>query len=229
MDTATAAADGDVDQDHLDRSQKVWDRWSNRYGRSEKDFAPMLDDAVERLDVARGDTVLEVGCGPGTNFERLSEQVGTEGIIVAFDYSPKMVERARERASDQGLDNVEVFRADATQVELEPESFDAALASLTMSVMPDAEAAVRRVYETLVPGSRFVVFDVRCVPSGPLRALNPFISWFYRWYANWNPDVDVPEAVQTVFGAVEVEETYLAGTTFRALATKAEESAPVDA
>jgi ubiquinone/menaquinone biosynthesis C-methylase UbiE len=229
MGDSTAPAGREVDQDHLDRSRKMWDRWSDRYGRSERDFAPMLDDAVERLDVTPGDTVLEVGCGPGTNFERIHDQVGTEGTIVAVDYSPKMVERARERAAEQGLDNVEVFRADATQVALDPGRFDAALASLSMSVMPDIEAAARRVHEALRPGAHFVVFDVRRVPSGSLRVLNPLIARFYRWYANWNADDDVEAAVRTVFGHVDVEATYLAGAAYRARTKRSEETAPPDA
>lgn len=222
MANATAPANGDVDQDHLDRSQKVWDRWSDKYGMSEKDFGPLLDGAVDRLELAPGDEVLEVGCGPGTNFERLREKVGEDGRIVAVDYSPKMVERARERAAENGWENVEVIRADATRVELEPGRFDAALASLSMSVMPDAEAATQRVHEALAPGARFAVLDLRCVPSGPLRVVNPFLSLFYRWFANWNPDEDVVEAVRETFGDVAVEETYAAGACYRALATKDE-------
>jgi demethylmenaquinone methyltransferase/2-methoxy-6-polyprenyl-1,4-benzoquinol methylase len=209
----------DADQEHLERSRKVWDRWSNYYGKSEQDFAPMLEEAVERLALDHGDTVLEIGCGPGVNFERLRRQVGTEGRIVAIDYSPKMVERARERVSTNGWDNIEVRCADATTVSLD-ETFDGALASLSMSVLPDATAATRRVYDALAPGSRFVVFDLRTVPAGPLRAVNPFLSLFYRWFANWNPDENVIGSLEATFDAVEVEQTYAAGACYRAVARK---------
>lgn len=201
---------------HLDRSERVWDRWSDRYSRSERDYAPMLDDAVERLNVEAGDAVLEIGCGPGTNFERLHEQVGPDGRIVAVDYSPEMVERARERATEHGLDNVDVIRADAASVAFDPGQFDAAFASLSMSVMPDIEAAARRVRDTLVPGARFVVFDVRCFPSGPLRVLNPLLSRFFQWYANWNAEGDVLAALATAFDDYEVVETYFAGMNYTA-------------
>ena len=218
----TQGGDGGGDhEEHLQRSRKVWDRWSDRYARSERDFAPMLDAAVGRLAVEAGDSVLEIGCGPGTTFERLTDLVGPDGRIVAVDYSPAMVERARERASERGWDHVEVIRADASSIELRAESFDAALASLSMSVVPDATAAARRVHDALVPGGRFVVFDLRCIPSGPLRVVNPFLSLFYRWYANWNADEDVVGSLRTVFGDVAVEETYAAGAAYRAVARKA--------
>lgn len=219
MSDTRGAADG-AHREHLERSEKVWNRWSDKYGKSERDFAPLLDDAVGRLGLEGGDTVLEIGCGPGTNFERLHDLVGPDGHIVAVDYSPAMVERARERADENGWDNVEVIRADASSLELAPERFDAALASLSMSVVPDATAAARGVSDALVPGGRFVVFDVRCVPSGPLRVVNPLLSLFYRWYANWNPDEDVTGAVESVFDDCAVDETYAAGTGYRLLATK---------
>lgn len=219
MDTAQGT-DGTVDEAHLARSERVWNRWSNWYGQSERDFAPLLDAAVERLDLEAGHAVLEIGCGPGTNLERLRERVGPDGTVLAVDYSPAMVERAEERVSDHGWENVEVRRADATQVDLEPAAFDAALAALSMSVMPDASAAAERVHGGLRPGGRFVVLDLRCVPSGPLRIVNPVLSICYRWVANWNPDEDVVGALETTFDDATVEETYAAGACFRAITTK---------
>ena len=220
MGTTNADPDSGVDREHLERSRTVWDRWSDYYGQSERDFGPLLDEAVQRLGLEAGDSVLEIGCGPGTNFERLLDLVGPDGRVVAVDFSPEMVAKARDRVAQHGWDNVDVIRADATQVRLDAERFDAALASLSMSVMPDATAAARRVHEALVPGGRFVVFDLRTVPSGPLRVVNPFLSLFYRWFANWNADEDVLAAVTDVFGAVDVEETYAAGACYRAVAQK---------
>lgn len=218
------AVDDEVDHEHLERSRRIWDRWSGWYGASERDFAPLLDDAVDGLGLDPGDEVLEIGCGPGTNVGRLRRTVGSEGRVVAVDYSPEMVERARERVADRGWENVEVVRADATRVALDPERFDGALASLSMSVMPDAEAAARRVFEALAHGARFVVLDLRLVPSGPLRLLNPLLSLFYRGFANWNPDEDALVALRTVFDDVTVEETYAAGACYRVVAMKAAES-----
>jgi SAM-dependent methyltransferase len=212
--------DETVDEAHLARSERVWNRWSDWYGQSERDFAPLLDAAVERLDLEAGDAALEIGCGPGTNLERLRERVGPDGCVLAVDYSPAMVERARERVAEHGWENVEVRRADATRVDLEPAAFDAALAALSMSVMPDASAAAERVHGALRPGARFVVLDLRCVPSGPLRIANPLLSLCFRWVANWNPDTDVVGSLEATFDDATVEETYAAGVCFRASTSK---------
>jgi demethylmenaquinone methyltransferase/2-methoxy-6-polyprenyl-1,4-benzoquinol methylase len=206
-----------VDEAHLERSRRVWDRWSDHYDRSEADFAPMREKAIDYLSLQSGDTVLDVGCGPGVNFESLRDAVGPDGYVLALDYSPAMVERARARVEDRGWTNVEVREADATTTDLESGRFDAAIATLSMSVLPDVERAARNVRRALAPGARFVVFDLRQIPEGPLRVLNPLLVRFFRWYANWNADDDVLAALADVFGDVEVVETYFAGANYTAV------------
>ena len=212
--------DGDYEE-HLERSRRKWDRWSDWYAMSESDFEPMREAAIDRLELEPGDRVLDIGCGPGVNFEPLRNEIGEEGRVVAVDYSPEMVAKARERVDDRGWENVEVRRADATRVDFAA-PFDAAIASLSMSVMPDVRRAVENVHRLLVPGAPFVVFDIRPFPEGPARVANPLVRRFLRWYANWNPDGDVLESLRAVFAACEVVETYTAGTTYTALCRKAD-------
>jgi len=213
------AADGHAD--HLARSRRVWDRWSDHYGLSESDFEPMREAAIEHLDLAAGDRVLDVGCGPGVNLETLRAAVGPEGEVVAVDYSPEMVAAARERVDEHGWDNVTVRRADASTADIGG-PYDAAVATLAMSVMPDVRAAVANVRDALVPGARFVVFDLRAVPSGPARVLNPLLRRFFYWFANWNPEGDVLGSLEGTFGQVEVVEAYALGAAYTAVATRAE-------
>ena len=204
---------------HLERSRRVWDHRSDRYGRSERDFEPIREAAIDRLDLQAGDRVLEIGCGPGVNFERLRGEIGPDGELVAVDYSPGMVENARERVAARGWENVEVRRTDAARVEFD-EQFDAAIATLALSVMPDARRVAETVSRSLRPGARFAVVDVRPVPSGPLRVLNPFIRRFFRWYANWNPANDVVGSLESVFRNCEIVATHFAGTAYTAVCEK---------
>ena len=215
--------DSDSDEGHLERSRRVWNWWSDHYELSESDYEPMRETAVGYLGLEPGDAVLDIGCGPGVNFELLRKAVGSEGRVVAVDYSPEMVDRARGRVADRGWENVAVRRADATRVELEPSAYDAAIATLSLSVMPSPERAVERVRDALVPGGRFAVFDIRLVPSGPLRIVNPLLARALHLVANWNADADVPAAAERVFGECEVVETYFAGVNYTAVATRPDE------
>lgn len=206
-------------QSHLARSRAVWDRWSGHYGPSERDLEPMRETAIDSLDLQPGDRVLEIGCGPGVNFERIRQDIGETGELLAVDYSPEMVENARQRVADHGWDDITVVRADATTADL-GDSFDAAVATLSMSVMPDIHDAVENVYRSLTPSGAFVVFDLRTIPSGPARIVNPLLWRFFYWFANWNPDGDVVESLTAVFERTEIVETYAAGAAYTALSVK---------
>lgn len=220
MDEASERFDTDRDyQSHLERSRRQWDRWSNWYAMSERDFEPMRETAIDRLGIEPGDRVLDIGCGPGVNLERLRADVGPTGQVIAVDYSPEMVTKARERVDCHSWENVEVVRADATRFDAD-KRFDAAIASLSLSVMPDVRRTVENIYRLLAPGARFVVFDIRPFPEGPARILNPLLRRFLRWYANWNPDDDVLETLRAVFAECVVLETYTAGTTYTVLCRK---------
>ena len=214
----------EMDDDHqafLERSRKKWDRWSRIYAINERDTESIRREMVDRLDLEPGDAVVEVGCGPGVNFELLRERVGPEGQVLGIDYSPEMVARAQDRIDEHGWENVNVRCEDATRADLDPESFDAAVAAQALSSMPDVRAVVELVYDALRPGGRLGVYGIRLVPSGPATVLNPFVLRFYRWFANWNDEEDVLAELERTFEAVEAVSTYALGTNYVTAATKA--------
>lgn len=212
----------------LERSCRKWDFWSDReslWGFYERDTREVRRNAVDHLDLDVGDRVLDVGCGPGTNFELLRDAVGATGRVVGVDLSPGMVDRANERVDGHGWDNVEVVRGDATRLSLTDERFDGAIATTSVSATPDVRATVRNVHEALDPGARFAVYDIRRVPSGPGRILNPLIVRFYRAFGKWNGEEDVLAELRRTFESTTVVETMALGTNYVAVATKADEDA----
>src|SRR5687767_12032425 len=69
---------------------------------------------IEIMDLAAGHTVLDIGCGPGTDLPRLVEAVGPTGRVLGVDHAPPMLDEARERMA--GLPNVELRLADAHEL-----------------------------------------------------------------------------------------------------------------
>lgn len=206
---------------HLDRSRRVWDRWSDHYGLSEQDFAPYREAAMDHLALSGGETVLDLGCGPGVNFGTLREAVGGTGRVVGVDLAPGMVRRARDRIEANGWANVEVVRGDGTRLPVGPERVDAAVATLSVSTMPDLPTVLAGVRDALAPGGRFVTFDIRPAPSGPARLLNPLVAPVLRRVANWNPEGDLAAALAATFETSEVVASYWGGFTFTAVSRTA--------
>lgn len=52
---------------------------------------------VEALGLRAGQTVADIGCGPGTDLGLLADSVGRDGSVIGVDHEPRMLEEARRR------------------------------------------------------------------------------------------------------------------------------------
>lgn len=172
--------------------------------------------SVEALELSAGDHVLELGCGPGNSLGRLREAVGPSGRVVAVDYSRGMAERAADRVRTAGWANVDVVCADATDLGVREDTFDAAYASMSLSAMPDPAAAVATAARCLRPEGRLVALDARPFQPLPLRVLNLLVVPVSRALTDWRPETDIPAEIETRFDEATVD-SYNGGTIYVAV------------
>jgi 16S rRNA (cytosine1402-N4)-methyltransferase len=64
-------------------------------------YPVMLEEAVEALRPAQGDTFVDATFGGGGHSRRVLEEIGTGGRLVGIDRDPQAVERVRDLASDE--------------------------------------------------------------------------------------------------------------------------------
>src|ERR1041384_8136590 len=57
----------------------------------------------DRIALANGEAVLDVGCGPGDDLFDMAEDAGPAGRLVGLDASDVMIAEARRRAKERGL------------------------------------------------------------------------------------------------------------------------------
>lgn len=192
----------------LRRGRRLWDLLSSSGRWAERWQGPVRVLILRHLDLHGGETVLDVGCGSGQHFEALRKAVGAGGRVIGIDYSSGMLKQARQLIEQQGWDNVEVRLGDASQPAMEQPDLaqhrvDAAIATFAISAMPDVYAALRNVRDTLRPGGRFFVIDLRLVPQGPAGVVVRFLGLCYRLLAGWAGQ-DVLTAIQETFDTVQV-------------------------
>lgn len=96
-----------------------------------------------------GDTVLDVGCGPGLNIAALQAAVGPSGTIIAIERSVPLLTVAAVRVARRGWDNVELINADPARVELSLRA-DAAVFAAAPDVL-DCPRAVANILRQLRP------------------------------------------------------------------------------
>lgn len=219
-----AGEDEATQRDSLaERGRQLYDRWAANqllYSLIAQANASAREQACSYLNLNDGESVLEIGCGPGVNLGLLVDGVGPEGTVVAIDYSAEMVQQASTRNRQLGWGNVEVTRGNVTQAPFKAETFDTAFASLVLSTIPGSREAIENVYQALKPGGRFVVFGAAArYHSGPMQLLNPLRTRFVSRAFN-HQQQDVISELQIVFDQVTIAETFRGESEFIAVAVK---------
>jgi len=145
----------------LDTVRKTFTDWAPIYDATHSWPLPLRREARLALGVQRGDRILDLACGTGLNFAHLRELVGKEGYVLGVDVTPAMLDIARQRIARRGWKNVEVREADAARLPFPDASFDKAICTFALSIIPDYVRAIDEVKRVLVPGGRFVALEMR--------------------------------------------------------------------
>jgi len=118
-------------------------------------FAPGRVAAVKHLDLQRGDSVLEVGIGTGLNLPLYPPACRLTGI----DLSAEMLDKAVERVQTLTMPNVTLKVMDATSLDFDAGEFDKAVATYTISAVPDPVAVLREMRRVVKPGGVIVLLN----------------------------------------------------------------------
>jgi SAM-dependent methyltransferase len=172
-----------------------------RLGLQHRLWRPLMLEGWRRAGVCEGQTVLDIGAGPGYAALDLADIVGGRGRVLALERSARFLEALKARAAAQGLTQVTTRELDLVKDEFGITAADAAWCRWVLCFVSDPRAVIRRIHAALRPAGVAVFHEYidyrawRFAPRLPLqeRFVEAVMS---SWEAEGGrPDVggDLPE------------------------------------
>ena len=136
--------------------------------------------AADLAVLSPGDRALDVATGTGDLALELAQRVSPGGEVVATDFSERMLELARAKASARSVQVAEIVirPANALDLPFDDDEFDAATVGFGARNFSDLELGLREMARVVRPGGRVVVLEITTPQKPPLSQF--FELWFDR-------------------------------------------------
>lgn len=130
-----------------------------RLGLQHRVWRPRSLDAWRRAGFTVGQTILDVGCGPGYATMDLAEIVGATGRVIGVDRSQRFLDALAAQKLHRGLAHVDTFLLDLNDAELPAIQADAAWARWVFAFVKHPKELLARVCAAIRPGGVFVIHE----------------------------------------------------------------------
>ncbi len=157
-------------------------------GYSEKELAAIPDAANLALScgnptalagLKKGEAVLDLGSGAGFDCFLAASMVGPGGRVIGVDMTPEMVEKARDNAKKNGVENCEFRLGEIENLPLGDSSVDVVISNCVINLSSDKPRVFREIHRVLKPGGRIAISDIALrkeLPRGIRESIEAYVG-----------------------------------------------------
>lgn len=132
---------------------------------------------LRRAALARGESVIDLGCGEGIDTLLAARAVAPGGRAIGLDTLPEMLDRASVNAADAGIANVVWLRGELEAIPLPDESVDVAISNGVVNLVPRKARAIAEILRVLRPGGRISIADIVLDEELPPEVMTDPDAW----------------------------------------------------
>lgn len=107
-----------------------------------------------------GDVVIDLGSGAGNDCFVARHETGPEGKVIGIDFTPAMIEKARENAEKRGFHNVEFRLGDIEKMPVTSGMANVVVSNCVLNLLPDKSGIFKEIHRVLKAGGHFSISDV---------------------------------------------------------------------
>jgi len=130
----------------------------HRLGLQHQVWASEAHKGWETAGFTAGQTLLDLGCGPGFCTKELAFVVGNSGKVIGIDRSKHFIEFLKQINAQYGLE-IDAIQADFNNMVLEPNSLDGMYCRWAMAWIPNVKEVLNNVKKALKPGGKMVLHE----------------------------------------------------------------------
>jgi ubiquinone/menaquinone biosynthesis C-methylase UbiE len=119
-------------------------------------------------NIKKGDVVIDLGSGAGNDAFIARHETGEAGKVIGIDFTPAMIERARQNAEVRGFNNVEFRQGDIEKMPVTSNVADVIVSNCVLNLVPNKHGVFKEIFRVLKPGGHFSISDI--VLEGTLPA-----------------------------------------------------------
>jgi ubiquinone/menaquinone biosynthesis C-methylase UbiE len=147
------------------------EKWRSGKARRDEIMQAATEMMLDLANLRAGSRVLDVAAGTGDQTLMAAQRVGSSGYVLATDTSSSMLNLAAAAARDAGLSTVGTRVADAESLDLDPNSFDAAICRLGLMLFSDPAKALRNIHGVLKRGGKFAAVVFSTAEKNPYQGI----------------------------------------------------------
>ena len=181
----------------------------DRLGLQHRVWRPRMLDACRRAGIGPGQTVLDIGAGPGFAAIDIAEIVGRQGRVVAVERSRRFLDALADRAQRLGLENLRLVEADVAEGGFGKAIADGAWCRWLLSFVTDPAQTVSHIAAALRAGGTAVFHEYadyaswRTMPPSP--EVERFVSLAMQSWRDAGGEPDIALQLPTWLKAAGLE------------------------